>query len=1216
MSLNGTVWIPIGPSPVTEPVGNQDNGMVTAIAINPNNAAVIYIGTAGGGVWRTRDGGATIPTWTPLFDRQLALGIGEPGGVAIDPNNTDIVYVGTSQRVALGTGNTGIFGFPDSSQGLFKSTDGGNSWIQLGSGFPSGNTGNAINFAGQGINVVIVDPANSLEMYLASSSGVFFSTDGGQNWTAGANGGGDARSLVLDTSSPAGSRILYSGISGRGAFQSTDGGRNWTQILSGSTPAVAAAIVAPTTGFNKVIIAIPPPTSPPNPAGVQVLYVTLEGTGPKNTPFQDPLGVFLSTNQGGTWTQQTATLMPTRTQGGYSFHMAVDPASPGDGLNDIIYFGTVGQAKSSNSGGSFTPPLKVQHGDTHAWAFVPQPSPAPSIVFCGNDGGIDKSVDGGATWTPINSGGLQTGLFFNIDIKPDATGSVVIGSAQDNGLQTTKGAVPPNNWISAGGDGFDIAYDGVTPDRVYGTSGFWQAPCTRVFVSSKDGTDFPSTTPIIPSFPDITPWGTTSDQNCGLFPITTDPSNAGVVYVSGNQNLWQSKDGGSTWRKLSAFAGTGDIDVAAGNGNNVVIAVGAQVFVSTNALAATVGPPSGVTFTNITRDLPGRNVARALFDPVDPTVIYAVLGGLNGAGPGQSGHVFRTTVGGSSWTDISPTVLVSPTVPPEPLDLPCNAIALDGTDVPTTIYVGTDLGVLRSVDAGLSWSVLDDIHFPRVIVADLVLNQTAGVLCAATYGRGVFKFAKPTGAAIAVNLQDNLNFGTVCAGPVYLTLEIYNVGAADLVINSVQQLMGSSDFTVLPTPGTPLVISPGEDADFTVQYLPTVSGVLETAIIRISSNDPTAPFVDLAATGIQGTGVVATAIANSGDFGNACVGSFVDELLTINNAGSCPLSISNIASSSLDFEAPSVLSYPLVVSPGGSIDVVIRFQPGSLAPPAKTATITIFSNDLFSPHTITVTGTAVAPRLVLEIADSGNFGNVCVGSFADEPLILSNSGKCTLSVTGITSSSGEFLAPEVLSFPINIGAGNFLPVPIRFEPASFGGKSAILTVTSDDPAGSHTMALSGNAPPGKLAVTGSTNFGGVTACCCADRTISICNVGQCALHVTSVAFKRKNHHWKLINNPFPATLYPGSCLCVVIRYKATEKCPRCCELVIESDDPITPIKILEVLAYTIWSDCGCKEDCEGCRKGCCEQHHKQSGCRQGYPCCCDDDEDDDKEDES
>jgi len=359
--------------------------------------------------------------------------------------------------------------------------------------------------------------------------------------------------------------------------------------------------------------------------------------------------------------------------------------------------------------------------------------------------------------------------------------------------------------------------------------------------------------------------------------------------------------------------------------------------------------------------------------------------------------------------------------------------------------------------------------------------------------------------------------------------------------------------------------------------------------------------------------IIETAIASGGDFGNACVGSFVDDILTINNAGFSDLLISNILiSPSTDFAAPLVTSYPLVVSPGASIDVVIRFKPGGLG--LKTATLTILSNDLFGPHTITITGTAKAPRLAVVIADDGHFGNVCVGRFVDEPMILSNSGKCALSVTGIMSSSGEFLVPQVLSYPITIGPGAFLPAPIRFEPTSFGLKTATIRVTSDDPASPATVNVSGNAPAGKLAVTGSTCFGGVKACCCAERTISICNVGDCSLHVTSVAFKRNNRHWKLINNPFPATLHPGSCLCVVIRYKATEKCPRCCELIIASDDPMTPLKTLDVMAYTIWGDCGCKRCCDDCQKGRCEKRHKECCCEHSHDDCCDDDDDDDEGD--
>jgi hypothetical protein len=199
----------------------------------------------------------------------------------------------------------------------------------------------------------------------------------------------------------------------------------------------------------------------------------------------------------------------------------------------------------------------------------------------------------------------------------------------------------------------------------------------------------------------------------------------------------------------------------------------------------------------------------------------------------------------------------------------------------------------------------------------------------------------------------------------------------------------------------------------------------------------------------------------------------------------------------------------------------------------------------------------------------------------------------------------------VLSYPITVGPGDALPVPIRFKPASFGAKASTITVTSDDPASPISVDVSGDAPPGKLTIAGSTTFGGVDACCCADRTLSVCNTGDCALQVTSVRFKRKSRHWKLLHNPFPAKLRPGSCLPVVIQYHATEKCPRACELVIESDDPVSPVKFVEVLAYTIWEAChkegceGCrKEDCDDCRKNSCDKHR----CRQGYPCCGDDDE--------
>ena len=337
------------------------------------------------------------------------------------------------------------------------------------------------------------------------------------------------------------------------------------------------------------------------------------------------------------------------------------------------------------------------------------------------------------------------------------------------------------------------------------------------------------------------------------------------------------------------------------------------------------------------------------------------------------------------------------------------------------------------------------------------------------------------GPVIAVNLQDNLQFGTVCREPRFLTLEVFNVGSVPLSILSITRVSGSSDFRILSAPGTPLIMAPGSQVDFTIEYNPTTFGVAEAATFQIVNDDPVTPFLDVVAHGLGGTASLETVIADHGNFGNCCVGSFVDEGLTLHSDGPCLLSITDVKSSSLEFEPPSVVGYPL-----------------------------------------------------------------------------------------------------------NVAAGASITLPIRFRPSSFGAKSATITVFSNDPTGPKHVHVSGEAPSGKLAVTGSTFFGEVKACCSLEKTVSICNVGDCKLHVKSVAFKHKSPHWKLINNPFPATLHPGSSLNVVIRYKATERYPRSCDLVITSDDPALPVKTLEVLAVTVWDDCGCKKCADDCRKHTCD----------------------------
>ena len=172
-------------------------------------------------------------------------------------------------------------------------------------------------------------------------------------------------------------------------------------------------------------------------------------------------------------------------------------------------------------------------------------------------------------------------------------------------------------------------------------------------------------------------------------------------------------------------------------------------------------------------------------------------------------------------------------------------------------------------------------------------------------------------------------------------------------------------------------------------------------------------------------------------------------------------------------------------------------------------------------------------------------------------------------------------------------------------------RSAILSVSSNDPAGERKIDVSGFVPAGTLTVTGSADFGGVPCCTRAHRTVTICNTGACNLEIVEVGLKQFGHAYRIDNNPFPATLRPGSCLGVAIEYYANEKIARAAELVIHSNDPHTPVRRVEILAYTDWE--ACRPRCEEAATSCCKQRPKcgceesSKSCREApHKCCCDD----------
>jgi M6 family metalloprotease-like protein len=304
-------------------------------------------------------------------------------------------------------------------------------------------------------------------------------------------------------------------------------------------------------------------------------------------------------------------------------------------------------------------------------------------------------------------------------------------------------------------------------------------------------------------------------------------------------------------------------------------------------------------------------------------------------------------------------------------------------------------------------------------------------------------------------------------------------------------------------------------------------------------------------------------------FPDTCVGSTDHQSLSICNTGRADLEVEGIASSSTQFSVTEPSSgYPVIISPDFCFPFQVAFAPTS--PGSKSATLTITSNNPADPEVeIQAFGFGSIRDIDTLIADSGDFGDVCREDFKDLTLTINNSGGCDLSVSGITSSSAQFQVASTLNYPVIVGPGDSLEVPIRLAPTTIGAKAANITVSSNDPdTPARVVPVTGNTPPGDVRVTGSTDFGEVCAGTLAEKTLSVCNVGPCNLAVTSVAFDPPCPDFTLINNPFPATVSPDSCEDVVIRFAPTSAGPKSCTLVIETDDPDTPTISKTVTADT------------------------------------------------
>ena len=688
----GSNWVSLGPTKADYlyngvTLNVTDSGRVRNFVTHPSDPNNLYVAFSNGGVWHTSDGGGS---WRPITE---SLGSLSTGWLAADPNNLNVLYLGLGDPFD----GTGI--------GLVRSDNGGNSWskpIFLGDS--------------QVTTQIMVAPTDSRVVLVTTDNGLFRSI----------NAGASFKQIALPTGKaqvPYGWSIAWTGNSGfvvtaeadpfatsgttdGQAFTSNDNGATWKRATGLSAPGGVARITVAAAPSNRSIV-----------------YAVASDFGGNLADF------FKSVDGGATWTALRATAKNVRyvnptpatmypaqlfnTQGWYDQMAIVNPTNP-----DIVDFGgALHNARTLDGGATWRIAtdwlgqygLPYVHADSHAAAY----DVAGNLYF-GQDGGIFKSSDGGATFTDTLNIGIVTHLIYNVG-SSKASPAAVIGGLQDNGTRVRSGSTSIFNQ-TIGGDGFGCDIHPLNGQLVLGS-----LYNTRIQKSTDGGLTFGSACAGI------------SECGTGGAPFFTKivPSESDLsgntVYTFVNTRVYRSSNYASNWSPLGRTGLPGsnlfirNFGVAPSTEQILgIVANGGRVFLSNNAGASWKAPAA----------LPnnGLSLSYISFDPTDPNIVYVA----SVAPDFSRNHLWRSTNFGATWTAIDGGDF--------PTGVPVDVVKVDPINS-SVIYAGTHLGVYRSPDRGASW-VRFGAGMPLVEVADIYLSNDSTLMRAATYGRGFWELAQ------------------------------------------------------------------------------------------------------------------------------------------------------------------------------------------------------------------------------------------------------------------------------------------------------------------------------------------------------------------------------------------------------------------------------------------------------------------------------------------
>jgi len=675
-------------------------GRIRSIVVQPANANNMWVGSVSGGIWRTDNGGAS---WVPVNDFLANLAVST---MVINPTSPDIMYAGTGEiNAAQETQGAGIL----------KSTDSGLTWDQL----PCTNPANPSTCTNPVMPPVCPDPMTCPWFYVnrlaispnggailaATGNGIQLSVNAGMTWAPG--GGVVGTFLDIDFHPTNSMRAIASGLGA--AVYSTNGGVNWT-FARFSTD--GGATFGPISGRVELAYAPSSPTT---------VYASVNQNNGEIFTSTDEGRNYIRVNSGTNFFLQPGP--PPSSQGNYDNIIWVNPLDP-----TFVVVGGIDLWRSTNSGMTFTQisrwqdaPGSSAHADHHMIVAHPGFNNTTNRnVYFANDGGIYlagnvATVTQTSGWTQLNNN-LGITQFYGAagNFIDDAFGNpspVIYGGAQDNGTLAYFGST---QWgVGKGGDGGFCAADPI--DLTY----YGEYVYLTIY-RSMTGSPFGDI------YAGIADANNASAANF-IAPFILDPNNSNTM-LAGGVSLWRSTDVKSilpSWSRIrSPTPDNSPISaIAVSPGNSNVICIGhnnGDIYYTSNG---TTLMPSWFKIDSPAPAQPDRFVTRLVIDSTrNPSWIYATYGGFS------SDNVYRTTDSGATWTDITGGASGLP-------DVPVRTLVYHPRN-PNLLYVGTEIGIFSSDDAGVTWEVQQNAP-ANVSVDDLF--WMGGDLIAATHGRGLYR---------------------------------------------------------------------------------------------------------------------------------------------------------------------------------------------------------------------------------------------------------------------------------------------------------------------------------------------------------------------------------------------------------------------------------------------------------------------------------------------